>query len=75
MPRLTMSPYVIPPGTVRDRDNTSATYRQLNEQSVQVCIDNLEDGDARAIYKNMSVDLFNYGARKDVLPRQQHGQR
>lgn len=63
-PEAKMSPYVIPPGTVRDRDNTSAVYRQLNEQSVQVCIDNLEDGDARSIYKNLAVDLFNYGRVK-----------
>lgn len=58
------SPYVIPPGVVRDRDNTSSVPRQLNEQSVQVCIDELQDGDARAIYKNAAVDLFNYGRIK-----------
>jgi len=58
------SPYRIPPGVVRDRDNTSTVNRQLNEQSVQVCIDDLEDGDARAIYKNVSADLFNYGRVK-----------
>jgi len=58
------SPYVIPPGVVRDRDNTSSVPRQLNEQSVQVCVDDLNDGDARAIYKNVSVDLFNYGRVK-----------
>ncbi len=58
------SPYVIPPGVVRDRDNTSSVPRQLNEQSVQVCIDDLEDGDARAIYKNAAADLFNYGTIK-----------
>ncbi len=58
------SPYRIPPGVVRDRDNTSTISRQLNEQSVQVCIDDLEDGDARAIYKNVSADLFNYGRVK-----------
>lgn len=55
------SPYRIPPGVKRDRDNTSAVSRQLNEQAVQVCIDNLQDGDARAIFKNVGVDLFNYG--------------
>jgi cell surface protein SprA len=55
------SPYFIPPGVVRDRDQTAANSRMLNEQSVQVCIDDLDDGDARAIYKNVSVDLFNYG--------------
>jgi cell surface protein SprA len=58
------SPYVIPPGVVRDRDNTSSVPRQLNEQSVQVCVDELQDGDARAIYKNAAVDLFNYGQIK-----------
>lgn len=58
------SPYVIPPGVVRDRDNTSSVPRQLNEQSVQVCVDNLDDGDSRAIYKNAAVDLFNYGRVK-----------
>lgn len=56
--------YVIPPGVVRDRDNTSSVPRELNEQSVQVCIDDLQDGDARAIYKNMAADLFNYGRIK-----------
>ncbi|NJM26925.1 MAG: cell surface protein SprA, partial [Bacteroidia bacterium] len=61
------SGYVIPPGVVRDRDNTSTINRQLNEQSVQVCIDNLEDGDARAIYKNSDVDFFNYGRIKMFL--------
>jgi cell surface protein SprA len=62
-----VSPYRIPPGVVRDRDNTSSVSRQLNEQSVQVCIDNLEDGDARAIFKNVAVDLYNYGRIKMFL--------
>ena len=58
------SPYVIPPGVVRDRDNTSAINRQLNEQSLQVCVENLRDGESRAVYKNAGIDLFNYGAVK-----------
>jgi cell surface protein SprA len=60
----TTSVYTIPPGVVRDRDNTSSVSRQLNEQSIQVCVDELKDGDARAIYKNAAVDLFNYGRIK-----------
>lgn len=56
-----ISPYRIPPGVRRDRDNTSAISRQLNEQAVQVCVDDLKDGDARAIFKNLGMDLFNYG--------------
>ncbi len=58
------SPYRIPPGVRRDRDNTSSISRQLNEQAVQMCADNLEDGDSRAIFKNVGVDLFNYGRIK-----------
>ncbi len=61
------SGYVIPPGVVRDQDNSSTVYRLLNEQSVQICVDGLDDGDARAIYKNLSVDLFNYGRIKMFL--------
>jgi cell surface protein SprA len=58
------SPYVVPPGVIRDRDNTSSIPRQLNEQSIQVCIEDLKDGDSRAIYKNVSMDFFNYGRIK-----------
>lgn len=56
--------YVIPPGIIRDRDNTSSVPRQLNEQSVQICVENLKNGDARAIYKNVDMDFFNYGRIK-----------
>jgi cell surface protein SprA len=58
------SPYRIPPGVVRDRDPTSSVPRETNEQSVQFCVDNLLDGDARALYKNVDADLFNYGRLK-----------
>ncbi len=61
------SPYRVPPGVERDQDVTSAIARQLNEQSVQVCVDDLADGDARAIFKNVGVDLFNYGRIKMFL--------
>jgi cell surface protein SprA len=60
-------PYVLPPGFSRDRDNTAAVERRLNEQSIQVCVDDLEDGDARAIYKQVSLDLINYGRVKMFL--------
>jgi cell surface protein SprA len=59
-----ISAYRIPPGVKRDRDNTSSVSRQLNEQAVQVCVDQLKDGDARAIFKNVAVDLYNYGRLK-----------
>ena len=55
------SPYVVPPGFVRDLDNTSPIQRRLNEQSIQLCVDDLRDGDARAVFKNLQLDLINYG--------------
>ncbi len=51
----------------RDRDNTSVTQRRLNEQSVQLCVNELPDGDARSIFKNVSMDFFNYGRIKMFL--------
>ena len=48
----------------RDRDNTSSVQRRLNEQSVQMCVTDLPDGDARSIYKNVTMDFFNYGRIK-----------
>jgi cell surface protein SprA len=51
-------PYIEP--LRRDRDNTSVVQRRLNEQSVQLCVTDLTDGDARSMYKSVSMDFFNY---------------
>ena len=58
------SPYVIPPGVQRDQDNTTINNRSLNEQSLQLCVEDLEDNDARAVFKNVGLDLINYGRLK-----------
>lgn len=58
------SPYVLPPGLDRDIDNTTALNRQINEQSLQICVEDLNDKDGRAVYKNVSYDLINYGRLK-----------
>ncbi|WP_235689717.1 T9SS outer membrane translocon Sov/SprA [Fulvivirga lutea] len=63
----TQSPYVLPPGFDRDQDNTSTLNIRLNEQSLQVCVDDLEDGDARAVTKQVQLDLINYGQIKMFL--------
>ncbi|MBK5278663.1 MAG: cell surface protein SprA [Bacteroidia bacterium] len=51
----------------RDRDNTSYQQRRLNEQAIQLCVTDLPDGDARSIFKNVSMDFFNYGRIKMFL--------
>ena len=56
--------YVLPPGLDRDIDNTTTQNRRINEQSLQVCVEDLDDKDARAVYKNVSYDLINYGRIK-----------
>ncbi len=61
-----VKPAYVPP-LARDRDVTSTVQRRLNEQSVQMCVNNLEDGDGRSIYKNVSFDFFNYGRIKMFL--------
>ena len=54
------SPYVLPPGIRRDRDNTSTVERRLNEQSLRICVEDLAPRDARAVFKNLSIDLVQY---------------
>ena len=60
----TKNKYRVPPGINRDRDNTTIVNRQVNEQSLQVCVEDLKDQDARAVFKNVDIDLINYGRLK-----------
>tara|TARA_B110000438_G_scaffold49528_1_gene50048 strand:+ start:18456 stop:25547 length:7092 start_codon:yes stop_codon:yes gene_type:complete len=60
----TKSPYVVPPGIKRDVDNTTIIQRRNNEQSLQLCVNDLSDGDARAVFKESNFDLINYGRIK-----------
>lgn len=53
-------PYVIPPGILREQDVAAANLRSLNEQSLSYQICNLQDGDARAAYRNVNFDLRQY---------------
>jgi cell surface protein SprA len=52
--------YVLPPGITRVTDPTNPYLRQLNEQSLAFTVRNLNDGDARAAYKNVSLDVRQY---------------
>ena len=52
--------YVLPPGITRVIDPTNPTLRQLNEQSIVLKVFDLEDGDARAAYRNVSMDIRQY---------------
>lgn len=52
--------YVLPPGITRVIDPSQPQIRQLNEQSIVLKVIDLEDGDARAAYKNLSLDVRQY---------------
>lgn len=60
-------PYVLPPGITRDRDNTSVIERRLNEQSIQLCVEDLQEKNANAAFKNVDLNLVNYGEVKMFL--------
>ena len=52
--------YVLPPGITREIDAGTANLRNLNEQSLSLEVCNLVDGDARAAFRNVSVDMRSY---------------
>lgn len=57
-------PYVLPPDIERETNIGSSNQNKLNEQSLSLSVSNLEDGDARAIYKTTDFDFRRYGKIK-----------
>ena len=62
-------PYVIPPGINQEIDPSNLNQRRLNEQSLSLEVCGLEDGDARAAYRNINFDMRMYERLQDVCPR------
>jgi cell surface protein SprA len=55
------TPYTLPPGVIRDRDVTNVNFsRVINEQSMRLCVSDLRDRDARAVFRNYSMDFLSY---------------
>ncbi|MGB0165473.1 MAG: cell surface protein SprA [Luteibaculum sp.] len=52
--------YVLPPGIVREQDASSTNLRELNEQSLVLRAENLNDGEAKAGFKNTLFDVRQY---------------
>jgi cell surface protein SprA len=53
-------PYVLPPGIEREVDLGTTTLQQRNEQALSLRVFNLQDGDARAVYKTANLDVRQY---------------
>lgn len=69
-------PYVIPPGVNRQQANVSSGQNiQLNEQALSLQLCNLKDGDARAVFKEVNVDMRQFnGMRMFVHAESRVGQ-
>jgi cell surface protein SprA len=52
--------YLLPPGISRIVDINTNQQVQRNEQSMMLTINNLTDGDARATYKNTTLDMRQF---------------
>ena len=52
--------YVLPPGFDRVVDPQNPQLRQLDEQSMVLKVQDLADGDARAAYRNVNLDIRQY---------------
>ena len=52
--------YVLPPGITREIDNFAVNQVQQNEQSLSLSVCNLEDGDARSVFKNTTFDMRQF---------------
>ncbi len=55
-------PYVLPPGIERERlpSGITGTVIQQNEQSLALRVCNLNDGERKAVYRNMTFDLRQF---------------
>ncbi len=66
--------YVIPPKIDRQIDIGTANLRRLNEQAMKLNVCGLEDGDARAAYKNINLDMLSYQNLKMYVHAEQVGE-
>lgn len=54
--------YILPPGVDRVIDPTSTTLEELNESALSMKVLDLEDGNSKAIYKQVNKDLRQFGS-------------
>jgi len=52
--------YVLPPGIQREVNTATANLANLNEQSLSMEVCNLRDGDSRAAFRNVNIDMRAY---------------
>ena len=52
--------YILPPGITREQDPTQPQLSEENEQALSFTVTNFSTGEAKAVYKNTTLDLRQY---------------
>ena len=52
--------YVLPPGISREQDPSQPQLVESNEQALSLVVRNMTSGEAKAVYKNTTLDLRQY---------------
>ncbi len=65
--------YVSPPGVVREQLYNNNTVINQNEQALSLRVSELQPGDSRAVFKNVSVDMRQFKKLKMFLHAEQIG--
>ena len=52
--------YILPPGITREQDPTQPQLAEENEQALSFTVNNFSTGEAKAVYKNTTLDLRQY---------------
>lgn len=52
--------YVLPPGIRREQDPTQPQLVESNEQALNIVVSDLANGEAKAVYKNTTLDIRQY---------------
>ena len=52
--------YVLPPGIRREQDPSQPQLVEANEQALSLVVKNMSTGEAKAVYKNSTIDLRQY---------------
>ena len=52
--------YVLPPGISRVTDPSQPQLVENNEQSLDMVVKNLQNGESKAVYRNINIDLRQY---------------
>ena len=52
--------YVLPPGIKREQDPSQPQLLEANEQALSLVVKNMSTGEAKAVYKNSTLDLRQY---------------